>query len=61
MDQPAFHRRGLKNVRPLNDDEKEEKEMQDEQEKSNELLNNRRERIDKTDSDQPAFLRKIMD
>ncbi len=65
MDQPAFHRRGLKNVRSLNKDEEEEQnpdnEMQDEQEKSNELLNNRRERIDKTDSDQPAFLRKIMD
>jgi cell division protein FtsZ len=61
MDQPAFHRRGLKNVRPMNKDEEEEKEMQDEQKKSNELLNNRRERIDKTDSDQPAFLRKIMD
>jgi len=61
MDQPAFHRRGLKNVRSLNKDEEEENEMQDEQKKSNELLNNRRERIDKTDSDQPAFLRKIMD
>lgn len=62
MDQPAFHRRGLKNVSSLNKDEEEEsKEMQDEQEKSDELLNNRRERIDKTDSDQPAFLRKIMD
>jgi cell division protein FtsZ len=63
MDQPAFHRRGLKNARPLNDDEQKEQdnEMQDEQERSDELLNNRRERIDKTDSDQPAFLRKIMD
>ena len=65
MDQPAFHRRGLKNVSPMNKNEEQENEnqseMQDEQEKSNELLNNRRERIDKTDSDQPAFLRKIMD
>lgn len=61
MDQPAFHRRKVKNVRPLNNDEEEENSMQDKQEKSNELLNNRRERIDKTDSDQPAFLRKIMD
>ncbi len=65
MDQPAFHRRGLKNVRSLNKDEEEEQQeqqdMQDEQKKGNELLNNRRERIDKTDSDQPAFLRKIMD
>ena len=65
MDQPAFHRRGLKNVRSLNKDEEEEQQeqqdMQDEQKKGNELLNNRRERIDKTDSEQPAFLRKIMD
>jgi len=61
MDQPAFHRRSLKNVRSLNEDEEEENKMQDEQKQSNELLNNRRERIDKTDSDQPAFLRKIMD
>jgi cell division protein FtsZ len=67
MDQPAFHRRGLKNVRSLNNDEEEENQqqdqenMQDEQKKGNELLNNRRERIDKTDSEQPAFLRKIMD
>ncbi len=63
MDQPAFHRRGLKNVRSLNEDEEQEQsqKMQSEQEKSDELLNNRKERIDKSDSDQPAFLRKIMD
>jgi len=63
MDQPAFHRRGLKNVRSLNEDEEQEQkqDMQNEQEKSDELLNNRKERIDKSDSDQPAFLRKIMD
>jgi len=62
MDQPAFHRRGLKNIRSINkDEETDSNEMQDEQEQSNKLLNNRRERIDKTDSDQPAFLRKIMD
>ncbi|WP_205720210.1 cell division protein FtsZ [Fodinibius halophilus] len=63
MDQPAFHRRGLKNVRSLdNDDENDQnQEMQDEQKQGDELLNNRRERIDKSDSDQPAFLRKIMD
>lgn len=62
MDQPAFHRRSLKNVSSLNkDEEEEEQEIQDEQKKSDKLLNNRRERIDKTDSDQPAFLRKIMD
>jgi cell division protein FtsZ len=62
MDQPAFHRRGLKNVRSLNkNEEQEENKKQEDQKESNELLNNRRERIDKTDSDQPAFLRKIMD
>jgi cell division protein FtsZ len=63
MDQPAFHRRGLKNVRSLNEEEEQEQnqDMQNEQEKSDELLNNRKERIDKSDSDQPAFLRKIMD
>jgi len=62
MDQPAFHRRGLKNVRSLNkNEEQEENKKQEEQKESKELLNNRRERIDKTDSDQPAFLRKIMD
>lgn len=62
MDQPAIHRRGLKNIRSL---EKKKEEQQDEhtrqQQKGDKLLNNRRERIDKTDSDQPAFLRKIMD
>ncbi|WP_171032902.1 cell division protein FtsZ [Fodinibius saliphilus] len=63
MDQPAFHRRGLKNVRSLSDEKENEQEqqMQDEQKQGDELLNNRRERIDKSDSDQPAFLRKIMD
>src|SRR6056297_641800 len=46
MDQPAFHRRGLKNVRALNKDEENEQkannedDMQDEQQQSNELLNN---------------------
>lgn len=60
MDSPAFHRRGLKNVRPLNDEE-EQQEEQAEQKQGDTLLNNRRERIDKTDTDQPAFLRKIMD
>jgi cell division protein FtsZ len=62
MDQPAFHRRGLKNVRSLNKNEEQEaNKKQEEQKESKELLNNRRERIDKTDSEQPAFLRKIMD
>jgi len=61
MDSPAFHRRGLKNVRPLNDEEEEQQQEQSEQKQGDTLLNNRRERIDKTDTDQPAFLRKIMD
>lgn len=62
MDSPAFHRRGLKNVRPLNDEEEDqEQEEQTKQQQGDTLLNNRRERIDKTDTDQPAFLRKIMD
>lgn len=69
MDSPAFHRRGLKNVRSLNEEEeeqnkqstKQENKPDTEQKKGDELLNNRRERIDKSDSNQPAFLRKIMD
>ncbi len=61
MDSPAFHRRGLKNVRPLNEEEEKEQQEQAEQQKGDTLLNNRRERIDKSDTDQPAFLRKIMD
>ena len=61
MDSPAFHRRGLKNVRPLNDNEEEQEQEQAKQQQGDTLLNNRRERIDKTDTDQPAFLRKIMD
>lgn len=63
MDQPAIHRRGLKNIRSINNnDESDEQEQQPKkQQKGDELLNNRRERIDKSDSDQPAFLRKIMD
>ncbi|HKL19197.1 MAG TPA: hypothetical protein VJ905_09530, partial [Halalkalibaculum sp.] len=61
MDSPAFHRRGLKNVRPLNDEEEEQEQEQAKQQQGDTLLNNRRERIDKTDTDQPAFLRKIMD
>ncbi|HEX6982868.1 MAG TPA: cell division protein FtsZ [Balneolaceae bacterium] len=58
MDKPAIHRRKLKNIRSLN---KDEDEQNNEQSHAKELLNNRRERIDKSDSDQPAFLRKIMD
>ncbi|MCW9707512.1 cell division protein FtsZ [Fodinibius salsisoli] len=65
MDQPAIHRRGLKNIRSMKQENEEENASQNEQstqqKKGEELLNNRRERIDKSDSDQPAFLRKIMD
>lgn len=61
MDSPAFHRRGLKNVRHLNEEEEEKQDQAAEQQKGDTLLNNRRERIDKSDTDQPAFLRKIMD
>src|SRR5699024_2354475 len=66
MDQPAIHRRGLKNIRSMKQsEEKKEEPNQNEQitqqQKGEELLNNRRERIDKSDSEQPAFLRKIMD
>ncbi len=64
LDSPAIHRRG--NVRSLKkDDDKEEGEQEnknkDKQQGGDKLLNDRRERIDKSDSDQPAFLRKIMD
>lgn len=61
LDSPAIHRRG--NVRSLNNDEEEEeqKDKKKEQQGGDKLLNDRRERIDKSDSDQPAFLRKIMD
>jgi len=66
LDAPAYHRRNL-NIRRI--------ELQDETEQAKEdtphqfekkatgtaLPNDRTERIDKSDSDQPAFLRKIMD
>lgn len=61
MDSPAIHRRGLKKVRALNEEEEQERQEERQQKQGGELLNNRRERIDKSDSDQPAFLRKIMD
>lgn len=57
LDTPAIHRRDMK-VKSLNNDEDEDQNSKKER---NTLLNNRRERIDKTDTDQPAFLRKIMD
>lgn len=68
MDAPAFHRRGLQRV-PSTDETEEQPQEQStqnalpdtEQKKGDELLNNRREQIDKSDTNQPAFLRKIMD
>jgi cell division protein FtsZ len=65
MDSPAFGRRKLKNVKSLKKDEeqakKEEEDLDTEQKKGDKLLNERHERIDKSDTNQPAFLRKIMD
>ncbi len=69
MDSPAFHRRGLKNVTPMHQEDQESEESRKQQhdgpdtkqKKGDKLLNNRRERIDKSDTNQPAFLRKIMD
>lgn len=68
LDSPAIHRRSLKHIR-TNDDVEADEEISDsrqEQRKAagnddSSMLNNRSERIDKRDSDQPAFLRKIMD
>jgi cell division protein FtsZ len=70
LDSPAIHRRGI-NIRSIREEENEPKNenVQDhsgenEEQKAanrNVLLNNREERIDKSNSDQPAFLRKIMD
>jgi cell division protein FtsZ len=64
LDSPAIHRRDLKFMKSLEDDTGEEIREQEEPRKAGSdetLLNNRREKIDKSDSDQPAFLRKIMD
>lgn len=63
MDSPAFHRRGLKRVTALNEEDENDNKSNEatEQKKGDTLLNNRREQIDKSDSEQPAFLRKIMD
>lgn len=59
LDSPAIHRRGINNVKSLKGDEEEEEQKSGN--KGSTLLNNRRERIDKSDTEQPAFLRKIMD
>ncbi len=67
LDSPAIHRRG--NIRPLKRGEDGEDDQQNSGQRGlglkrgsgKKLLNNREERIDKSDSEQPAFLRKIMD
>jgi len=67
LDQPAIHRRELKYIRSdendYSDDEREESDYSRKRREAsgNTLLNDREEKIDKRDSDQPAFLRKIMD
>jgi cell division protein FtsZ len=65
LDSPAIHRRDLKFMKSLEEDSGEEIQEQEEPTRKagndDTLLNNRREKIDKSDSDQPAFLRKIMD
>ncbi len=70
LDSPAIHRRDLKFMKSLDQEANEDLHDKDEVREKDEprkagnddtLLNNRRERIDKSDSDQPAFLRKIMD
>lgn len=66
LDKPAIHRRN--NLRPLKREEDSEGEQEESEQKfgskrasGKKLLNNREEKIDKSDSEQPAFLRKIMD
>ncbi len=69
LDSPAIHRRNLKYMQTIDEDDEMEGEADHsdsvrEQRKAssdNTLLNNRTERIDKRDTEQPAFLRKIMD
>ena len=67
LDSPAIHRRDLKYMRSEEevqaDDDFSESIQQQRRKASNDDsgLNNRPERIDKRDTDQPAFLRKIMD
>ncbi len=66
LDSPAIHRRNLKYMRSIEDAEKEDELAETDQEQrkaSNDdtPINDRSERIDKRDTDQPAFLRKIMD
>lgn len=66
MDTPAIHRRDLKYLRTANDVEADEDfdvpaQPQRKASNDNSFSSERTERIDKRDSDQPAFLRKIMD
>lgn len=65
LDTPAIHRRELKYLRTASeaeaDDEMEMPKQQKKASNDDTLLNDRTERISKRDSEQPAFLRKIMD
>lgn len=67
LDSPAIHRRELKYMSSSKEQEADEEyteEIRHQRRKASSdetLLNNRSERIDKRDTDQPAFLRKIMD
>ena len=66
LDSPAIHRRDLKYIRSNEDREADEELAEPRQARreattGNRLLNDREERIDKRDTEQPAFLRKIMD
>jgi cell division protein FtsZ len=67
LDTPAIHRREVKHMRnheEVQADDEQQMPVQQEQRKAsndNTTLNARTERIDKRDTEQPAFLRKIMD
>ena len=66
LDSPAIHRRDLKYIRSNEEREADDelpdaREIRREASNNSTLLNNREEKIDKSDTDQPAFLRKIMD
>lgn len=64
LDSPAIHRRELKFMKPAEAEGDEELADREESRKSgtdDQPLESRSERIDKRDTEQPAFLRKIMD
>ncbi len=67
LDSPAIHRRSLKYMRTVDEAEADEDTINQEEPAQKKAgnddsgLNNRPQRIDKRDTDQPAFLRKIMD